>query len=511
MLYKQCHFFVRRFTVCKTIQYSVVFVTLVVLTSAVMGDAFDQTVAQIQTLEAEFEQNRVLIEEKQTLIEQQLSTLRENHNLNAPKSEFESDEDYAARLSQLDTIISQRRIELEEQHLSGPLERNREIQPQIVRLYRRIFQTPDITATLGEYNANEEFFPITFEATLNGKIQHLNGHLQINKDDARNLSDNWDEVIVTGWVSIDPGYRRGLAQVKLEYPPLWEQGVTWTADVGYDLGNNHSVDFSPDGQYLATGSNDEYGIATIWKVENGEKFRKMDHGDWVYAVAFSPDGKYFATAGEDETRYSDDGKAIVWDMNKGTKVQTIEHSEYIRAVAFSPNSKYLATARLRYSEQGSLFLWRVQGEAVWGISYRANHSTIQALTFSPNSKYLATGNVRRYSSYLDGATLWQVSNGRASRNFDHKNGVYAVAFSPNGEYLATGNDNSVTLWEMSSGRSVRQIDLPNTRAYAIAFSPDREFFAVGKSNGFIDFFQIGAEDITLETDIFQSEIDRHGQ
>ena len=471
---------------CKTIQYSVVFVTLVVLTSAVMGDAFDQTVAQIQTLEAELEQNR-------KFIERQLSTLRENHNLNAPRSQFESDEDYAARLSQLDTIISQRRTELEKQHL--------DIQPQIVRLYRRIFQTPDITATLGEYNANEEFFPIIFEATLDGEIQHFNRQLPINKDDARNLFDNWDEVIVTGWLSIDPGYWRGLARVKLEYPPLWEQGVTWILGMVYDLGDNNSVAFSPDGKYIATGSNDEYGIATIWKAENGEKFRKMDHGDWVYAVAFSPDGKYFATAGQDETRNSNNGKAIVWDMSKGTKVQTIEHGQYVRTVAFSTDSKYLATARLPSSNAGSLFLLRVQGEAVWDINYRAKNSTIQALAFSPGSTYLATGNVRPSSNYLDRATLWQVSNGEAAGNFEHKNGVYAVAFSPNGKYLATGNNGSVTLWEISSGRSVRQIDLPNTIVYAVAFSPDGEYFAVGKSNGWIDFFQIEAEEITLETEI----------
>ena len=484
----------------KTIQYSIIFVTLVVLASTVMGDAFDQTVAQIQTLEAELAQNLTPIEENQTLIDQQLSTLRENHDLNAPKGQFESDEEYIARLRQLDTEISQRRTELEEQHLSGLLARNIEIQPQIARLYRRIFRTHDISTTLGEYNANAEFFPITFEATLNGTIQYFNAHLSINKVDARDLFDNWEEVIVTGWLSIDLGYRRGLAQVKLEYLPLWEQGVTWTFDVVYNLGNNNSVAFSPYGKYIATGSNDEQGIATIWKMENGERFRKMDHGDQVYAVAFSPDGKYFATAGEDETRYSDNGKAIVWDMSKGTKVQTIEHSQYVRTVAFSTDSKYLATARLRYSDKGSLFLWRVQGEAVWGIDYRANSSTIQALAFSPSSTYLATGNVRQYSDYLDRATLWQVSNGEAAGNFEHKNGVYAVAFSPNGKYLATGNNGSVTLWD-NRGRIVRQIDLPNTIVYAIAFSPDGEFFAVGKSDGFINFFQIGAEDITLETEI----------
>ena len=480
----------------KTIQYSFVFVTLIVLVSVALGDTFDQTVAQIKTLKVELEENQASMTEKREQVDTLITEFRENHPLGAPQDQFESDADYAARLQQLESAVSQHLAELVEQHLSTLLSRRSQIQIQLARLYRTVFLTDNITATLGTYDANNEFFPITFQL---GE-QSIETHLNIKKDAARNLYENWEEVSVTGWIVIDPGYRRGLAKVKLVYTPLWEEGVTWTLGL-YDLGNNNSIAFSPDGKYLATGSNGEYGIANIWTVEDGEKFRKVDHGDWVYAVAFSPDGQYLATAGQDETRYSYNGKAIIWNMNKGTKIQTIEHSQHIRAVAFSPDSKYLATARLRYSYEGSLFLWKVQGGSIWGTTYRSNSSTINALTFTPDGKYLVTGKVRRYSYRLDHATLWEISDGRAARNFEHKSGVYSVSVSPNGKYLATGNNGSVTLWEVSSGRSVRQIELPNTIAYAVAFSPDGKYLAVGKRNGYIDFFRIGDAEITLETEI----------
>ena len=486
----------------KAIQHSFVFITLIILVSVAFGDAFDQTVTQLKTLKVELEQTQASIVEKRELVETQITDFRENHPLNAPKDMFESDADYAERLQRLESTISQRLSELEHQHLSELLSRRLRIQTQLVRLHRTVFLTNNVTVTLGEYDANNEFFPITFQVG----DQSIENHLDIIKDDARILYENWEEVSVTGWIVVDPGYRRGLAKVELKYPSLWEDGIAWTIDTVYELGDNNSIAFSPDGEYLATGSNTEYGVATIWKVENGEKFREMDHGDWVYAVAFSPDGEYFATAGQDETRYSSAGKAVLWEMDGGTKVRKKQLDSYAYVVTFDPNSDYWAVARQPYSSGGKALVWRVDsGDHVWSMIYNAYRSTIHALTFSPNGAYLATGNVREYRSDLDKATLWRVDTGSADLNFRHKNGVYAVAFSPNGAYLATGNEGSVTLWEISSGRSVRQIELPDTIAYAVAFSPDGEYLAVGKTNGYINFFRIGAEDITLETEILKAK------
>ena len=477
-----------------------IFTTLFILTSVAIGDAFDQTVDQIKILEVELEQNQIDIDEKQTSIEEELKNYRKNHALNAPQGEFESDADYAARLGRLTEAVIQHRAVLEEEDLSSLHADRLGIQTEISRLYRTVFLTNDVIGTLGRYDANDEYFPITFAANN----ERINVRLYIDRqNDAPNLKNNWDKVVKTAYISIDPGYRRVLAQVKLEYPPLWGQGVSWIFNsVIYNLGNNNSIAFSSDGKYIATASNDEHGIADIWTMEDGKKFRKMDHGDWVYAVAFSPDGQYFATAGEDETRHWSRGKAIVWEMSNGTKVHKLEHPSYVRAATFSPNGKYLATVRQPHWSQGRVNLWNVNnGSWIWSITYNARGSTIRALTFSPNGEFLATGNVRRHWSLLDGAILRETNSGSAVLNFEHKNGVYAIDYSPNGKYLATGNEESVTLWEMSSGRSVRQIELPNTTAYAVTFSPDGEFLAVGKSNGYINLFRVGTEEITLETDI----------
>ena len=483
--------------------------------SSLEGDAFDQTVAEIKSLKADLEQNRALVE-------QAIAEELENNPLNAPKDQFESDADYAARMSQFSSVIAQTRQELREQYGLD------DTQAQISRLYRKIFQTNDLTVTLGEYNANEGYFPITWETMLNEGSQRFSETLSLNRDDARNLYNNWDSVIKTGYLAIDPGYRRGLAMVKLEYPPIWPGGgggFTFYSSL-YDLGdNNRIVAFSPDGKYFATGEW-ENSKATIYYMDGGEEFYQAEHGprsnDYVYAIAFSPDGEYFVTGGEDRSRtnvlgFSPD-KAVFWEMKSGKKVRQMEEGD-VKIVAFSPDGRYLATAGLYSNALGNSYgvvsLWEVSsGEMVWESSrYNAESITINALAFSSDGRYLATGNLQSCNVLgrcgLDRVTLWDVSSGEVVQQIEHTGPVIAVAFSPDGRYLATGGflervsgQGVVTLWEMDSGHSLGQSikQLEHVSAInAVAFSPDGKYLAAGGEDQTITFWQIPTGQIDLQT------------
>lgn len=230
-------------------------------------------------------------------------------------------------------------------------------------------------------------------------------------------------------------------------------------------GDLWGVDFSPDGKYLATGSNDK--TARLWDLASGQTIRVFSgHTGELGEVVFSPDGKYLLSGSADKT-------ARLWDVASGETVQIFSgHTGSVDSVAFSPDGKYIVTA----GSDATARIWDVaSGRTLHVLTGHSEYVT--RVAFSPDGKYVLTGSVDRT------ARIWDVATGSEVRVFSVPDIVGSLAFSPDGKYIATGCEDNVTrLWDVTSGELVHEFSGHQGFVQGVDFSPDGRFLLTGSAD-----------------------------
>ena len=157
----------------------------------------------------------------------------------------------------------------------------------------------------------------------------------------------------------------------------------------------------------------------------------LKHGAPIRSVAFSPDGKFLASG-------SNEGTVKIWDVGSWREVAILRHWDGVISVVFSPDSKFLASGgsdkTVKVWEVGS---WR-EVTTLWG-----HGDGVSSVSFSPNGKFLASG------SWDETVKVWDVGSWEVATLRGHGGPVWSVAFSPDGKFLASGSDDgTIGLWEI---------------------------------------------------------------
>ncbi|MCB9744583.1 MAG: CHAT domain-containing protein [Alphaproteobacteria bacterium] len=241
------------------------------------------------------------------------------------------------------------------------------------------------------------------------------------------------------------------------------------APIGEPMEHKDSVQavaFSPDGQTILTGSRDN--TARLWRAQDGAPIgQPMKHEDPVVAVAFSPDGQTILTGSRDNT-------ARLWRAQDGAPIgEPMEHEDSVVAVAFSPDGQTLLTG----SGDNTAKLWRAHDGAPIGKPME-HEGHVRAVAFAPDGQTLLTG------SEDHTARLWRAQDGAPiGEPMEHENDVRAVAFSPDGQTLLTGSDdNTARIWRAHADAPIGEPMKQEGIVWAVAFSPDGQTLLTGSWN-----------------------------
>ena len=192
----------------------------------------------------------------------------------------------------------------------------------------------------------------------------------------------------------------------------------------------NSLAFSPDGELLASCSNDK--TVAIWQLHDEVKILWLHCDIRVSSVRFSPDGKYLAT-GSYPT-------AVVWDLHDGRKLAEFHHDYWVRSVDFSPDGRYLATG----TAGGGSSIWRIpEGEKAVELLHKGS---VESVDFSPDGRYLATGT----NNWI--AFIWRIPEGEKAVELLYDHDILSVRFSPDGRYL--GSDTMIPIVEWRNHKKV---------------------------------------------------------
>ncbi|HEX3231323.1 MAG TPA: WD40 repeat domain-containing protein, partial [Pyrinomonadaceae bacterium] len=253
---------------------------------------------------------------------------------------------------------------------------------------------------------------------------------------------------VGNWAALSPDHKRWASvdtsgDVKLV--DLEQQKLVSVRHAHFDHGR--SVEFSPDGKWLATGAE----RVVLWDLANDAKVAPLEYESIVWSVAFSPDGRWLVTT-------HGDGAILVWDVLQRERVANLrEHSGGVRAVAFSPDGQRVASA----SEDQSVIVWDTSQNQKQTVLL-GHHSRVSAVAFSKDNRWLA-------SADQDGVVIrWNLEQRMPQLTINPGKGAnsYCVAISPDGKWIATTHG----VYDSSNGSRVLDLVGDHGAVYGIAFT-----------------------------------------
>jgi len=317
---------------------------------------------------------------------------------------------------------------------------------------------------------------------------------------------------------------------------LWASSGAHLHTLRDHQGNVRTLAYSPDGQLLATGS-DDFTVC-LWSVRQGQLLHTLrGHTDTLSVLAFSPDGATLVSGSHSVNPHSPlavavwdvvsgrlrmmlpqpvarvwtavfhpDGVLValgstdqmiyLWDLQAGSLRQILRgHTSAVRALAFHPAGTLLASG----SDDNTLRLWDVaRGEVRQTLTGHSH--TVSNVIFSQDGRWLVSASddqTIQIWAWAAAADEWQPHATLPEKLFKFN----CVALSPDGTTLVSGSlDSNVRLWDLPSGQRRHTLHGHTNLVTAVDFSPDGQQVISSSSDGTVRLWSTatGAALVTLQ-------------
>lgn len=278
------------------------------------------------------------------------------------------------------------------------------------------------------------------------------------------------------------------------------------------------VDWSPDGQYLATCSHDK--TVKIWNAENFQLTGVLRHNNSVYNFQWSPDCQKLVSAAHDainiwdvqncklikqinehplrKVLWSADGKYIVslsfncklklWNCN-GEFIRLLDEGYSTTSMCWDADNNLVSARTIvkDYNVYKLAYIWNLENNSCSYIHNKELFDSFYHIDFSNTNLFAIPDYSSRYQKHLIQLSNMQANNVKLL--FGHESYIYCVKFSHNGKLLASCDNKVIKIWDLN-GNLLQTLQGHTRDITSLSWSPDNTRLASASYDKTVKIWEI---------------------
>ncbi len=249
------------------------------------------------------------------------------------------------------------------------------------------------------------------------------------------------------------------------------------ADIHGEYGSVESAEFSPDSEYIVSGTKFDYTVR-VFRTADGHQLWVTKLSSEIERVAWTQDGRFVVAV-------SEDFMMRVLDAKTGTVVKEMLHENGIDGLASSNNGKYMVSGQEENDDSGPVHVYSTDD---WSLVRKLDHGdTVNEVDFTSDDKYFITSG-HKY------VKVWETESGKLIRVFDIDPSFLDHLFinvnvHPDDRWVAAGtNQGYIYLFDLEKMKLVRRVNKLGQKIETVAWTIDGGYLATAGHSDTIDFF-----------------------